>query len=163
MLGLTTLGAIHTAISLVALVSGIWALVRDRQIVLNRLGKLYLVATALTAATGLVIFEHGGFRIGHAFAILTLIVVVLGTVAATSTLFGRASRYIQATCYSSTMLLHMITGIAETATRLPPDAPLITAENASLFEEIIGGLVLLFLVGLAFQLRWLRGAQRPLR
>ena len=163
MLGLTTLGAIHTAISLVALVSGIWALARDRQIVLNRLGKLYLVATALTAATGLVIFEHGGFRIGHAFAILTLIVVVLGTVAATSTLFGRASRYIQATCYSSTMLLHMITGIAETVTRLPPDAPLITAENSSLFEEIIGGLVLLFLVGLAFQLRWLRGAQRPLR
>ena len=163
MLGLTTLGAIHTAISLVALVSGIWALVRDRQIVLNRLGKLYLVASALTAATGLVIFEHGGFRIGHAFAILTLIVVVLGTVAATSTLFGRASRYLQATCYSSTMLLHMITGIAETVTRLPPDAPLITAENASLFEEIIGGLVLLFLVGLAFQLRWLRGAQRPLR
>ena len=119
--------------------------------------------TTLTAATGLVIFEHGGFRIGHAFAILTLIVVVLGTVAATSTLFGRASRYIQATCYSSTMLLHMITGIAETVTRLPPDAPLITVENASLFEEIIGGLVLLFLVGLAFQLRWLRGAQRPLR
>jgi uncharacterized membrane protein len=164
LLGLTTLGAIHTAISLVALVSGIWALVRDKQIVLaTRLGKLYLVTTVLTAATGLVIFEHGGFRIGHMFAILTLVVVALGTVAATSSLFGRASRYVQATCYSSTMLLHMITGIAETATRLPPDAPLITAENASIFKEIIGGLVLLYLVGLAFQLRWLRGAQRPLR
>jgi uncharacterized membrane protein len=156
-LGLTTLGLIHTAISLVALVSGIWALARDKQIVLaNRLGKLYLVTTVLTAATGLVIFEHGGFRIGHLFAILTLAVVALGTVAATSSLFGRASRYIQATCYSSTILLHMITGIAETLTRLPPDAPLITASNASIFKGIISALVLLFLVGLTFQLRRLR-------
>jgi uncharacterized membrane protein len=163
-LGLTTLGAIHTAISLVALVSGVWAFVRDRQIVLaNRLGKLYLVTTVLTAATGLVIFEHGGFRIGHAFAVLTLVVVALGTVAATTELFGRGSRDVQATCYSSTMLLHMITGIAETVTRLPPDAPLITDANAYLFKDIIAGLVLLFLVGLAFQFRWLRRVHRPLR
>ena len=161
MLGLTTLGVIHTAISLVALVSGVWALARDKQIVLaNRLGKLYLATTAPTAATGLGIFEHGGFRIGHQFAILTLAVIAIGTLAATSSWVGRASRYIQAICFSSTMLLHMITGIAETLTRLPPDAPLVTAANASIFKDIISALVLLFLVGLAFQLRWLWASPR---
>ena len=158
MLGLTPLGAFHTAISLIAIVSGVWALARDKEIVpANRLGQLYLVTTALTAATGLMIFEHGGFRIGHAFAVLTLAVVAIGTVAAASPLFGRASRYVQAAFYSSTMLIHLITGSAETLTRLPPGAPLVTAANASVFKDIIGALILVFLAGLAFQLRWLRG------
>ena len=161
MLGLTPLGAFHTAISLVAIVSGIAALVRNHEIVVsNRLGQLYLAATALTAATGLMIFAHGGFRIGHAFAVATLVVLAIGTVAATSALFGRASRYVQAIMYSSTMLLHMITGFAESLTRLPPGAPLVTADNAFVFKYIIWTLALLFLAGLVLQLRWLRESLR---
>ena len=58
------------------------------------------------------------------------------------------------------MLLHMITGVAETVTRLPPGAPLVTAANASIFNEIIWTLILLFLIGLGFQLRWLRVSRR---
>ena len=154
MFGLTTLGTLHTAISLVAIVAGAWALARDKEIVpRNRLGQLYLAMTVITAATGLMIFEHGGFRVGHAFSILTLVVVAIGTVAALTPFFGRASRYVQAAFYSSTMLIHLITGSAETLTRLPPGAPLVTAANASIFKEIIGALVLLFLVGIAFQFR----------
>lgn len=157
MFGLTPLGTFHTAVSLVAIVAGVWALARDKQVVpANHPGRFYLATTVLSAATGLMIFEHGGFRIGHAFAILTLIVVAIGTVAASTPLFGRAAPYVQAAFYSSTMLIHMITGLAETLTRLPPGAPLISAANASVFKEIIGALVFLFLVGLAFQLRWLR-------
>lgn len=157
MLGLTALGTVHTAISLVAIVAGFWAFVRDRQILLaNRLGQLYLLATVLTAVTALMIFRHGGFRIGHKFAVATLIVVAIGTLAAATPLFGRASRYVQATFYSSTMLIHMITGSAETLTRLPPGAPLVTAANAFIFKDIISGLTLAFVLGLALQLRWLR-------
>jgi uncharacterized membrane protein len=157
MFGLTTLGVIHTAISLVAIAAGFWALVRDRQILLaNRLGQLYLLATALTAVTALMIFRHGDFRIGHWFALLTLVGLAIGTLAAATPLFGRASRYIQAIFYSSTMLIHMITGSAETLTRLPRGAPIITAANAFLFKDIISALVALYLVGTAFQLWWLR-------
>jgi len=158
MFGLTALGTFHTAISLVAIVAGFWALARDKEIVpANRLGRLYLVTTAVTAATGLMIFEHGGFRTGHTIAVATLVAVALGTLAAKSTLFGRASRYVQAISFSLTMLLHVIAGTAETLTRLPPGAPLVTAANASVFKDIISALALLFLAGLAFQLRWLRG------
>lgn len=162
MFGLTALGVVHTAVSLVAIVAGSGAFFRDGEIVPgNRLGKLYLAATVLTAATGLLIFRHGGFRIGHWFALATLLIVALGTVAAASSLFGRASRYVQAVFYSSTMLIHLITGSAETLTRLPPSAPLITAANASVFKDILGALVLLFLVAVAFQLHWLRRSSRP--
>lgn len=157
MFGLTTLGAVHTAISLFAIVAGFWAFVRDKQIHLaNRLGQLYLTATALTAVTALMIFRHGDFRIGHKFAVATLIVIAIGTLAAATPLFGRASRYVQAIFYSSTMLIHMITGSAETLTRLPPGAPLVTAANAFIFKDIISTLVALYLVGVAFQLGWLR-------
>jgi len=110
----------------------------------------------LTAVTALMIFRHGGFRIGHQFAVATLVVLAIGTLAAATPLFGRASRYVQATFYSPTMLIHMITGSAETLTRLPPDAPLVTAANAFIFKDIIGGLCLAFLIGLAFQLRWIQ-------
>jgi hypothetical protein len=159
-LALTPLGAFHTAISLVAVAAGAWALARDKAIVLNLPGKLYLTATALTAATALMMFRHDVWRIGHWFSVLTLVVLVIGSLAAATPLFGRASRYVQAVFYSSTMLIHMITGSAETLTRLPPGAPLVTAANASIFKDIIGALVLLFLVGLAFQLNWLRTSRR---
>jgi uncharacterized membrane protein len=156
-LALTPLGVFHTAISLVAVAAGAWALARDRQILAgNRLGQLYLAATAVTAATGLMMFRHDAFRIGHWFSVLTLVALAIGTVAAATSLFGRASRYVQAFFYSSTMLIHMITGLAETLTRLPPGAPLVTGANAFIFKDIIGGLCLAFLVGLVFQLRWLR-------
>ena len=161
MFGLTALGAFHTAISLVAVVAGFWAFARDKEIVpTNRLGQLYLAATAITAATGLMIFEHGGIRTGHKVSILTLVALAIGTVAAKTGVFGRASRYVQAAGYSITMLFHLIAGTAETLTRLPPGAPLVTAANAFIFKDIISGLCLLFLIGLGFQLRWLRASLR---
>jgi hypothetical protein len=160
-LGLTTLGAIHTAISLVAIASGVWAFARDGEIVAgNRVGQLYLAATVLTAATALMIFVHGTFRIGHWFALLTLAVVAIGTLAAATPLFGRASPYVQAAFYSSTMLIHMITGLAETLTRLPPGAPLVTAANAFIFKDIITALVLLTLAGIALQFRLIHKRNR---
>ena len=160
-LALTPLGVFHTAISLVAIIAGAWALARDKVIVLDRLGTLYLAATAVTAATGLMMFRHDVWRIGHTFSVLTLAVLAIGTLAAATPLFGRASRYVQAVFYTSTMLIHMITGLAETLTRLPPGAPLVTGANAHVFMYIIGALVLLYLAGIAAQCWWL--ASRPPR
>ena len=76
-LALTPLGVFHTAISLVAIAAGAWAFARDKVIVLNWLGMLYLATTALTAATGLMMFRHDAWRIGHSFSVLTLVVLTL--------------------------------------------------------------------------------------
>ena len=49
MLGLTSLGTIHTAISLIAVVAGLIAFVRDQEISpRNGVGKIYVIATVLT-------------------------------------------------------------------------------------------------------------------
>ena len=76
--GLTPLGIAHTVISLVAVVAGLIALVRYKEIALStRTGRVYVVATVLTCLTGFGIFQHGGFGVPHVLGIVTL--VVLGT------------------------------------------------------------------------------------
>jgi uncharacterized membrane protein len=157
MLGLTPLGIVHTAISLVAVATGFWALARDKEISAhNPLGRTYLWTTALTAATGLGIFQHGGFGVPHVLSILTLLALAVGTLAALKGSFGRGSRYVQAICYSATVFFHMIPGFTETLTRLPLGQPLLPNAEAPELKPIVGVLLLLFVAGLAAQLRWLR-------
>lgn len=161
MLGLTTLGVFHTAISLVALVCGVWALARDKEISpRNGLGQIYLVGTFLSAATGLFIFQHGGFGPPRVLSILTILALAVGTVAATSGLFGRASRYIQAISYSSTIFFYLIPGVTETSTRLPRGAPLVASPDAPVLQTVAVVLLVVFLIGLTLQLQWLRANPR---
>ncbi len=156
MLGLTTLGVLHTAISLIAVVCGFWALARDKEILLtNRLGQTYVVGTFLSAATGLFIFQHGGFGPPHVLSILTILALGVGTVAATSGLFGRWARYVQAISYSSTVFFHTIPGVTETSTRLPPGAPLVASPDAPVLQGVYLVLLVAFLIGLTVQLRWI--------
>lgn len=158
MLGLSTLGLFHTVTGLIALVAGFRELARDREISpATGLGRIYLVTTLLSASTALGIFHHGGFGPAHVLAILTLLALLVGTVCALTPLFGRASRYLQAVCYSATILFHVIPGVTELLIRFPRGAPLLRLTDASALEAIYGFLVAGFLVLLAAQLRWLRG------
>lgn len=158
MFGLTTLGVIHTAISLVAVVCGYWAMARDKQVVAgNTLGRTYLLTTALTAISGLFIFQHGGFGPPHVLSILTLLALAVGCVAAYSGTFGGASRYVQAAAFTTTLFFHMIPGFTETLTRLPLAKPVLPNADAPELKAITGVLLLIYLVGLVLQLRWLRG------
>jgi uncharacterized membrane protein len=157
MFGLTQLGTIHTAISLVAIATGVLAFLRYRQIrTTDRLGQTYLVTTFLTAATGLGIFEHGGFGPPHVLSIMTLIALAVGTLAALGKSFGRSSQTVQAVSYTSTAFFHTIPGFTESLTRLPLDNPVLPSQEAPEFQVIYGVLLLLFVIGLFFQLRWLR-------
>lgn len=164
MFGLTTLGAIHTAISLVALVSGIWTLARDKEIsTRTSLGRTYLVTTLLTALTGLGIFRHGGFGPPHVLSLLTLVALAVGYAASATGVLGRRSRYLQAICYSATLLFHMIPGFTETLTRLPAGQPVFADAEAPGLRTIYAVLLVVFVVGLVLQLRWLRSEiDRPL-
>jgi len=163
MLGLTQLGVIHTAISLVAVVVGAVALVRDRQITLDgTMGRVYFVTTALTALTGFGIFQHGGFGKPHALGVLTLIVLAIALLARRTALFGRASRAVEVVSYSATFLFHMIPGITETTTRLPAGAPLLPNAEAPELQLAAAVLFVLFLIGATLQVRRLRSQPHQL-
>ena len=157
MFGLTPLGTLHTAIGLAALLCGFWLLARDRQISLQTgFGQTYLALTALTAASGLFIFQRGGFGIPHALSVLTLLAIVAGALVETTQLLGAWSRYAQALCYSATVLFHLIPGFVETLTRIPPGSPLAKAPEDPVLQPILGTLLFLFLIGITLQIRWLR-------
>jgi hypothetical protein len=127
MSALTSLGVVHTAASLIAL-----------------------------AASALGIFQHAGFGPGHALAIVTLLALGIGTLAATTNVFGGAARYVQAAGYSSTILFHLIPGFTEALTRLPPGAPLLPSGQAPAFKPIYAVLALIFALAFTMQVRWLR-------
>ena len=157
MLGLTTLGIIHTAISLVAVGAGIVALVRDKEITSrNGVGKLYVWTTVLTCLTGFPIMQHGGFGKPHALGVITLMVLAAAALAGRGKLFGRASRYVETISYSATFFFHMIPAFTETATRLPVGAPLATSPEAPGLQAAIGAVFVIFLIGASLQVRRLR-------
>jgi uncharacterized membrane protein len=159
MLGLTTIGVVHTAISLVAVAAGIYAFFRDKQISpRNGLGRIYLWATLLTCLTGFFIFQHGGFGKPHALGVITLLVLALAWVAGSGRLFGRAGRYIETVSYSLTFFFHMIPGFTETFTRLPAGAPVFSGPDDPILQKVIGVVFLLFLVGAFLQVMRLRRA-----
>ncbi len=159
MFGLTTLGAIHTAISIVAVVAGVIALARDKTILPGTtVGQVYIWTTVFTCLTGFGIFQHGGFGKPHMLGILTLLVLALAAVAGRTQLFGRASKYVETIAYSTTFFFHMIPGFTESLTRLPAGAPVFSGPDDPGLQKVIGVVFALFLIGVALQVRRLRAA-----
>lgn len=150
------LGWFHTAMGIIALVSGGITLARFKEISPEtRSGQVYLAATLITAGTALAIFQHGAFGPAHALAVMTLLALATGTLAATTTLFGRSSRYVQAVSYSATLLFHCIPAITDALLRLPVGDPMLKSIEDPILKMCYLGLLLLFLVGVSLQLRWI--------
>ena len=90
MLGLTTLGAFHTVVGLIAVVCGVIALVRDKQISSRTLlGQIYLIGTLVAAVSALGIFRRGGFGPPHVLALLTIGALAIGALAIGRLAVGR--------------------------------------------------------------------------
>lgn len=158
---MTPLGWFHTALGVISLVSGGVTLARLKEISWqSRPGQIYLVATIITAGTALGIFQRGEFGPGHALALMTLVALALGTVAATTTLFGKPSRYVQAVSYSATLLFHCIPAVTDGLLRLPVGNPVLTSIEDPILKMCYLGLFVVFLVGISLQLRWIHGQPR---
>ena len=150
------LGWFHTVIGVVALFSGGFALAKYKEITLQtRSGQIYLSATLITAGTALAIFQHGVFGPAHGLAVMTLVALAIGTVAATTQLFGNFSRYLRAISYSVTLLFHSIPAVTDGLMRLPAGNPVLTSIEDPVLRMCYLGLLVLFLIGVTLQLRWI--------
>lgn len=153
MLGLTLLGVIHTAISLVAVAAGVVGLVRDKRIDLgNGAGRTYLIMTVLTCVTGFGIFQHGGFGKPHALGLLTLLVLAAAW-------WARHRIALQTVLLSVTFFFHMIPAMTETLTRLPYGAPVLADAEAPELKAITGAMLILLVIGATLQVRRLNQAR----
>ena len=85
---LSTLGIIHTAISIIAILVAFYAVYREGKIdPLSGFGKLYIWLTVLTCVTGFPIMKTGHLSGGHFIAILIVILLPLGIYA--GRIFGK--------------------------------------------------------------------------
>lgn len=154
---ITLIGWFHTVIGLLALLTGVYSLARFKVIRFQQLaGKTYLICTLIAALSALGIYKHGGFGVAHALAVLTLLAVLVGGVAEKTQLFGGASRYIQAASYSATFLFHMIPAITDGLMRLPVGSPIVTSLEDPLLRGFYLAFLVTYVVGLGFQIKWLR-------
>ena len=153
---MSSLGWFHTLIGVTALVSGGFTLAKYKEILLQRRsGQVYLVTTLITAGTALAIFQRGEFGPGHALAVMTLLALAVGTVAATTNIFGKMSRYLQALSYSATLLFHCIPAVTDGLLRLPVGDPVLSSIEDPVLKMCYLALLVLFLLGVSLQLRWI--------
>lgn len=161
---ITPLGWFHTVMGIIALLSGAFTLIRFREISpYTRSGQIYLLTTLVTAGTALAIFQHGGFGPAHSLAVMTLIALAAGTVAATMKLFGKLSRYVQAFSYTATLLFHCVPAVTDGLMRLPVGDPILTSIEDPILQMCYLGLLVSFLVSVSLQLLWIyrQPAQPP--
>lgn len=153
---ITALGWFHTLMGVVAILSGGYALAKYKELsLLTRSSQIYLATTLITAGTALAIFQHGGFGAAHGLAVMTLLALLVGTVAATTALFGRLSRYVQAFSFTATLLFHGIPAVTDGLMRLPVGSPVVTSIEDPLLRMCYLALLVLFIVGVSLQLRWI--------
>jgi uncharacterized membrane protein len=162
MLGLSELGIIHTAISLVALAAGAFALVRDKKIVwTNMPGKIYVITTTLTCLTSFGIYRHGVFGAPHVLSVLTLLLLLVALLGGKyTTLLGKFTPYVVVVAYTFTYLFHLVAGITETTTRLPVATPWASSPADSKLKIVLGVVFLLFAIGAILQVLSLRATLR---
>ncbi|WP_286262128.1 hypothetical protein [Thalassotalea atypica] len=136
-------GWFHTGVAIIALIAGFYSLVRFKYILIEQTaGKVYLICTLLAAGSALAIFRHGGFGVAHGLAVLTLLALLVGTIAAKTQILRGLSPYVQALSYSATLLFHMIPAITDGLMRLPTDAPIVT----DIKDPLLKGFYLTFLI-----------------
>lgn len=157
MLGLSALGAVHTALALVAVVCGFFMTIRFKGIGTDlSLGWTYVVCTTLACLTALGIFAHGGFGVPHALALMTLAVLAVCLAAGQHRESSRVARYVEMLGYTTTLLFHMVPAIIEVTTRVPAGAPLFAGPDDPGLQRILGFLLLAYLLGMALQIRHIR-------
>ena len=159
---ITPLGWFHTAMGIIALLSAGYALFAYKEILpKHRSAQIYLLTTLVTAGTALAIFQHGGFGIAHVLAVTTLGALAVGF-AAYAGLFGGFSRYVQAFAFSATVLFHCIPAVTDGLLRLPPGSPVVSSLEDPLMQGAHLGLLVLFIIGVTLQLRWIRRQEKYL-
>ena len=161
---LSTLGIVHTLISLVAVAAGLYLFLRYRRIdVSTGAGKVYLVTLVLTSLTSFGLSSTGGFNPGHVIAILALVAALGGTLAPHLAFLGRLRPYLSAFGLTSSYFLLNVPAINETLSRLPPANPIGHGPESPVVQSTVLAWLVIFVVGAIAQQWMIHREQRSPR
>lgn len=149
---LSPLGAVHTALSLMPLVAGIYAFVRHGGIEpATRSGKLYLLGLLLSVVSAFGVSSTGGLNPGHAFGIVILLIASGGLLIPRLSWLGRLRPYLVTFAFSFTFLLSLVPGTNETLTRVPLSHPIAQVPMAPVVLGTLLVWLVVFVIGFGLQ------------
>ncbi len=149
---ISSLGAIHTVISLVPVLAGLYSFARYLKIdSLTRSGKVYLAGLTLAVITSFGVSSTGGLNPGHVFGIVILPVAFGGVYVRRVPFLGRLRPYLSSFGLSFSFLLSLVPGVNETLTRLPATHPLADGPGSPPVVATLLVLLGLFAMGFAAQ------------
>jgi len=149
---ISPLGAVHTLISLIPLIAGVYGFIRYGKIdTSSRSGRLYLLTTTLTVITSFGISSTGGLNAGHVFGVLVLLVAFGGLYATKVRFLGKLRPYFSVFGLSFSFLLSLVPGTNETLSRLPPSHPLATGPTSPIVQGTLAVWLVVFIAGFAAQ------------
>jgi len=156
---LSLLGIIHTAISVIALIPAIVALIKYGRInPSTQVGKAYVILTAIACVTSLPIMKTGHPTAGHGFAVAILILLPLAIYA--NKIAGTKGVYLQTIAMSTTLFLSMIPAVVETFTRVPLSHPLATSPDSPAAKGGVLLVLALYLIGTIYQVLKIRNYRK---
>lgn len=155
---MTALGWFHTVMGVLAIGTAVFTLRRHHMIsLINFSGRIYLLITLIVASTALMIYNQGGFGVGHILAAMTLGALGVGALMESRPVLGGFSVYLQTAAYSATVLFHMVPAITDFLRRLPVGDPFVDSLDAPLVRAFHLAFLVLFGLGVLWQWRLLNG------
>ena len=153
---MTLLGWFHTVAGVIAVLSGFYTLYKYKIISSQqKIGRLYILVTAIVAGSALGIYNQGSFGIAHVLGVLTLLALAGGYIMERYQWFGSFSKYFQALGYTSTLLFHMIPAISDFLRRLPLGDPFIDSFEDPLLLNFHLAFLIIYFIGIIAQIIWL--------
>lgn len=154
---LSTLGAIHTLISVLPVGAAIYCFARYGGIQpRTKAGMVYIATLVLSVLTSFGLSSTGHFNPGHALGILALLAAGASALIPRLEFLGRARAYLATLGWSFTVFLLMVPGINETLSRLPVGNPIGNGPTSPAVQHALLAWVVIFIVGSSLQMLSLR-------
>jgi len=152
--GITYMGWFHTIIGIPAILAGLYLLLRDRFIYIDKnLAKFYLITTVVTSASSLFIFRAtGAFNMAHFTSVIIILAALFAYILHKKSIFRSFNVYLKQLALTGTVFLSMLPTTVEVLRRVPPSNPLANSIEDPLVQNFYMSYVVIFGIFAIYQI-----------
>ena len=152
--GITYMGWFHTIVGIPAILAGLYLLLRDRFIYIDKgLAKFYLITTVVTSASSLFIFRAtGAFNMAHFTSVIIILAALFAYILHKKSIFGSLNVYLKQLALTGTVFFSMLPTTVEVLRRVPPSNPLANSIEDPLVQNFYMSYVVIFGIFAIYQI-----------
>ena len=152
--GITYIGWFHTIVGIPAILAGLYLLLRDRFIYIDKnLAKFYLITTVVTSASSLFIFRAtGAFNMAHFTSVIIILAALFAYILHKKSIFGSFNVYLKQLALTGTVFFSMLPTTVEVLRRVPPSNPLANSIEDPLVQNFYMSYVVIFGIFAIYQI-----------